>query len=305
MEYELKVLNDQFSIPGALSFDMLPGKIAGAIIKNNFGSTVITLAGAHVMSYCPHGEREVLWSSPVSVYEISDAMRGGIPICWPWFAYQGMDTDRAKIHGFARLQSFRVSRARAIDNDATELGLFTNDTPATRRLWPHAFQFNVSITLGQTLRITWTARNPGSQPYTYTGALHPYFAVSNVHDLTLHGLDGADFLDKNAGFQRKTQAGVVRFPGEVDNVYLDTTTDMAIEDPGYRRTIYLRKTGSRTSVVWNPGDGDAKMPDVGPRQHRNFVCVEAANAAEDVVTVAPGAEAQLGMDINVRPWGEP
>jgi glucose-6-phosphate 1-epimerase len=102
--------------------------------------------------------------------------------------------------------------------------------------------------------------------------------------------------------QRKPQTGPIRFPGRIDNVYLDTTTDIALEDPGFQRTIHLRKSGSRTSVVWNPDDDDTSILDVGEGQHQFFVCVESANAASDTVIVEPGGEAQLGMEIKIEHW---
>ena len=279
--------------------------MAAAVVNNRFGAAVVTLAGAHVMSYRPHGGRETMWASPSAAYELSNAMRGGIPLCWPWFADHPQDPQRLPIHGFARTQVFTVRETRVLAGGGTGLVLATCDSPTTHALWPHAFELEVTITLEGSLRVGWAARNPGSQPYTTTGALHPYFAVSNVHDLTLHGLEGTQYLDKYDDNRRKPQPGPVTFPAGIDNVYLDTIADLAIEDPGLRRTIRLRKSGSRTSVVWNPDRDDAAMPDVGVGQHPYFVCVEAANAATDTVTVEPGGEARLGMEIEIETWREP
>ncbi len=302
MDADLYELNKRFCIPGHVSFHEAPGKMAAAIINNRFGAAVITLAGAHVMSYRPHGGREMLWTSPTAAYEISNAMRGGIPICWPWFAYQDQDPQSATLHGFARRQVFTVVETRVLSGGGTLLRLVASNSPATYAEWLHLFQLTVTITLSQSLHLAWSARNLGSQPYTYTGAFHPYFAVSNVHNLILHGLEGSAYLDKNEQFQRKMQSGKVTFPGPIDRVYLETTANLAIEDPGFLRTIFLRKAGSRTSVVWNPGQEDANIPDVGAGQHQYFLCVEAANAADDRVTVEPGGEVGLEMDLHVETW---
>ncbi len=307
MDADLHLLNEKYSIPSHISFHEAPGGMAAAVINNRFGTAVITLAGAHVMAYRPHGGRETLWTSPGAAYELSNAMRGGIPLCWPWFAYQSVDVDPQvmPIHGVARTQVFSVSETRVLAGGGTLLRLSAQDTPQTRELWPHGFQLELEVSLQHSLRVEWTARNPGSEPYIYTGALHPYFAVSNVHDLTLRGLEDTQYLDKYGDDQLKLQTGAVTFPGGIDNVYLDTTADLEIEDPGFERTIHVRKTGSRTTVVWNPDDDDASMPDVGAGQHPYFVCAEAANAAADIITVEPGSEACLGMEIEVEAWRKP
>lgn len=257
------------------------------------------------MSYRPRGNHEVLWGSPSAAFEISNAMRGGIPVCWPWFADHHVDPIGMPIHGIARTQRFNVIATRMLTDGGVQVCLAIEDSPATLPLWPYAFKLDVTITVSSFLSVEWTAHNPGDRPYHYTGALHPYFFVSNVRDLTLHGLEGTDYLDKYDQNRRKHQDGPVSFHASIDNVYVSTTSDMAIEDPGFRRTIHLRKHGSRTSVVWNPGLDDAAMPDVGAGQHPFFVCVEAANAANDVVTVMPGEQGKLGMEIECENWKQP
>jgi glucose-6-phosphate 1-epimerase len=302
MDSDLHSLNEQFSIPEHLSFHEAPGGMAAAVVNNRFASALITLAGAHVMSYRPHGGREVLWTSPSAAWEMSNAMRGGIPVCWPWFALHPIDPNGLPIHGVVRTQLFQVLETRVLSSGATLLRLSARDAAQTRELWPHAYQLEVAITVGESLTVEWTARNPGHTGYDYTGALHPYFAVSNVHDLTLRGLEGLDYLDSNDGMKRKTQSDPVTFPAGIDNVYLDTAAEMVIEDPGFQRTLRLRKSGSRTSVVWNPYTDDAASADVGAGQHRIFVCAEAANAAQDIITVQPGDTASLSLEIIVEKW---
>jgi glucose-6-phosphate 1-epimerase len=204
------------------------------------------------------------------------------------------------MHGLVRTRLWSVTAASALADGSTELRMALHDSPETRAVWPHEFELEMVISVGKQLRVEWLARNPGSQPYTYTGAFHPYFAIRDIADITIHGLEQTDYLDKPDAFRRKTQPGALKFAGEVDRIFLNTTSEILIADPGLGRTIHIAKEHSRTTVVWNPGDKDARMEDVGAGQHRHFVCVEAANAAEDVVTVAPGGEARLGMLI----WSE-
>lgn len=298
----LHTLNEQFALPNQLSFHTGPGNLPTVVINNAYAAATLSLAGAHLMTYRPHGGREVLWSSPSAAYQLSNEMRGGIPICWPWFAEHPRHPDDLPIHGLVRTLPFGVTAARLIEDGGTQISLVAGDTPATLAVWPHAFEFAVTITVGPSLHIEWAARNVGQQPFQYTGALHPYFAVENVRDVTVSGLENTDYLDKYDDNRPKTQRGPVRFHTGVDNLYLNTRRDMAIDDPGYRRTIHLRKKGSRTSVVWNPAEDDATLPDVGAGKHPYFVCVEAANAADEVISVQPQQEIQLGLEIECKSW---
>jgi len=295
-------LNQGFAISEHICFCPLPNQLSGAVINNRYGAALVSLEGAHVMSYRPHAGREVLWQSPAAAFELSPAMRGGIPVCWPWFAYEAHDPARDPIHGIVRTQSFRVVQTLALPDGATRLLMLTSHTQDSLVFWPHEYEFLVEITLGESLSVECIARNPGSSSFSYTGALHPYFSVSNVHDLTLRGLEQTSYLDNLAGLSQKFQPGPVTFPAGIDNIYLNTTADMTIEDPGFQRSIVLRKTGSRTSVVWNPYQDDAGSADIGAGQHINFLCVEAANASDDVVVVSHGDEKRLGMQIKVENW---
>jgi D-hexose-6-phosphate mutarotase len=174
------------------------------------------------------------------------------------------------------------------------------DTPDTRSLWAHEFELEVNIHLGSSLLVEWTARNPGSTLYTYTGALHPYIRVADSSQVILYGLEGTDYLDYNDHLRHKHQPGPVTFTQPIDNIYINTSSDLQILDPEFKREITIRKIGSHTTVVWNPGSEDAGMPDVGAGEHIHFICVEAANAEEDVIQVGPAVEARLGMEFIVK-----
>jgi D-hexose-6-phosphate mutarotase len=301
MDAELQRLNDLYAIPGQVCFQAGPGGLLMAVINNAHARGTMTLAGGHVLDYTPHGSQPVLWVSPNACYTVGKAMRGGVPVCWPWFGAHPDDPQAKPMHGLVRTLLWQVTAARALPGGETQVCMSVSETEATRAAWDHPFSLELRATFGPRLRVEWSARNPGSQAFTYTGALHPYFAVSDVTRVSVRGLEGFDYLDKVEGFRRKTLPGAVTFTGEVDRVFLDTLSEMRVEDPGWRRAIRIAKQGSRTSVVWNPHEKDAASPDLGAGQHRRFVCAEAANAFEDSVTVAPGGEARLGMEI----WTEP
>lgn len=300
MDSALQHLNQQFAIPGQLAFEAGPGGFLMAVINNAHASATMTLAGGHVMSYAPTGQHPVLWVSPNASWTLGQAMRGGVPVCWPWFALHPTDPRGKPLHGLVRTMLWEVKSTRALPDGSTEVVMETSNTPETLAIWPHAFALEVTATFGPRLRVAWSARNTGAEPFEYTGALHPYYAVSDIADIRIHGLDGTDYLDKNDALKRKTQHGPLRITEPIDAIFLDTTAELVVEDPGLRRKLHIAKRGSHTSVVWNPYEKDAQMPDVGAGQHQHFFCAEAANAAQDTVTVAPGEAGHLMMEIWVE-----
>jgi D-hexose-6-phosphate mutarotase len=298
MDAEIRTLNTQYAIPEQLSFQADPHGQVSAMIKNEYAEATVSLFGAQVMSFKPVGEADVLWVSQNQVVLNASGMRGGIPVCWPWFAAFPIENPREKpFHGLVRVMPWMVAGSRACPDGATELRLVVRDTAKTLEIWPHAFELEAVITVGQKLCVEWIARNPGSESYDYTGALHPYFRISDIRSITIHGLENTSYLDKTDQYARKTQPGPLQITKETDGIFLDTTSEILIQDPGLERTIHIAKEGSRTTVVWNPDGKDSLMPDVGAGQHRYFVCAEAANAAQDVVSVPPGDEKRLSMTI--------
>lgn len=297
MDADLQLLNKVHAVPEHVSFHAGPNNLITAVINNAHAQAAVTLHGAHVMFFQPHGDEKVLWESPYAAHDISAAMRGGIPICWPWFASHPSNPRNKPHHGFVRNMLWTLTGCSACPDGSTELRMAVRDTPATREIWPHVFELEAIITVGRKLRIEWVARSLKGSGFSYTGALHPYFYVSDIRAITIRGLEQTDYLDKTEQYQRKTQAGPLQIVEEFDGIFLDTTAEITIQDPGFGRTIHCRKEGSRTTVVWNPDQKDRLMPDVGEGQHRNFVCVEPANAAEDVIAVGPGEEGRLAMII--------
>jgi glucose-6-phosphate 1-epimerase len=173
---------------------------------------------------------------------------------------------------------------------------------ATRAQWPHASEALSIVTVGRTLDIELVTRNTGSSAITVGDAFHTYFEVSDIRHCAIHGLGNCPYLDKVDGGKSKQQVGAVTIGEEVDRIYLDSTADVLIDDPGFRRRIRVSKRGSRSSVVWNPWTGKAaKMGDFGPNGYLNMVCVESTNAADDVVSIPAGGEHRLWVRYGVEP----
>ena len=297
---DLQSLNETFAITDQIAFANGPGGLIVADVRNRHASAMVSLHGAHVLTFQPHGQQPALWRSARSIYQAGKAIRGGIPICWPWFGPHPTDASKPA-HGFARTSLWRVLATAALANGATQILLRLHDSDATAALWPHTFDVRAVITVGPQLRVELIMRNPGASAYTCSGALHSYFSISDIGAIKIDGLDGGDYLDKVDGGQRKTQAGPITFGGEVDRVYLNTDATCTIDDPGVARRVTVAKTGSRTTVVWNPWlDKARRLADFGDEEYRGMVCIETANADGDSVTIAPGGEHRLAAVIGVE-----
>lgn len=300
MNHSLSALDERFGLPGLLSFQEGPGGLPVAQVSAPGGSAVISLSGGHVMTWHPAGEKPVLWLSGYAKFAPGKSIRGGIPVCWPWFGPHATDST-FPAHGFARTSPWHVVSAEAM-GDSVVLVLELDQSDATRALWPHDCHAGLRITVGRELRLELATENRGNGALVISEALHTYFAVSDIRRVPVLGLAGCAYVDKVDGGQRKTQDGAIVIGGEVDRVYVDTDSDCLIEDAGLGRRIRISKTGSGSTVVWNPWIAKAeKMGDFGPDGHLGMVCVESGNALENAVTVAPGVTHVLTAVYSVEP----
>ncbi len=285
---DLNALNQRFSISGHLSFKEGPGGLIVAEIINARAEAVIALQGAHVMTYQPRGQEPVLWLSKFAKFAPGKSIRGGVPVCWPWFGPHLSETNYPA-HGYARTVMWEVLETAAVNDGDTQIKFGLAETESTRSQWPHSSPVQLIVTVGNTLSVELVTNNNGSTPLVIGEALHTYFNISDVADMAILGLEKTEYLDKVTDFSSKHQEGAIRIESEVDRVYLNTEADCLIEDRGFKRRIRIAKKSSRSTVVWNPWTEKAdKMGDFGPEGHRGMVCVETANALENVVTLAPG-----------------
>lgn len=237
-------------------------------IENDLAEAVVTLHGCHVVSFAPRGSREVLWVSGKSYFADGKPIRGGIPVCWPWFGGAGQPA-----HGLARLSQWIQTGVTEKENGETVLNLAFVPKQAD-----FAFLLaNIRITVGKSLTVELKTTNNGEEDYKMSEALHTYFSVSKIEEISITGLDGVaytDTLDKT----EKVQQGDIVFTAETDRVY-HTGNAAKIVDPEFCRTILVEKSGSNSTVVWNPWiEKSKKMADYGDEEYHEMVCVEAANA---------------------------
>ena len=272
-------------------------------IKNKHASAAISLQGAHLLSWLPANEKQsVIWLSEAAKFAPGKSVRGGIPVCWPWFGAHASHADYPA-HGFARTTLWQIVSATPLDTGETQI-TFKLDTRELDNtiytMWPQPTVVEYCLTIGRSLILELTTTNHSDQAMTLGQALHTYFAVDDIVQTTVEGLDGKAFLDKPQNFARKTQTGPVTFSAEVDRIYLDTPNNVVINDS--KRKITISKQGSRSTVVWNPWKAVAeKMGDLGRDGYQKMLCVESANAAEDVVSIQPGNSHTLHVEYEIEP----
>jgi D-hexose-6-phosphate mutarotase len=266
-----------------------PGGLERLVLRADEGEAHVFLHGGHVSHFLPRGERPVLWMSRESRFEAGKPIRGGVPVCFPWFGPKA-GAPEAPLHGYARVLPWAVAEV-VLEADGSLRAVLELSAEATARGgFPHELSLSLSVTVSRSLRLALAVRNQDEAPARFEAALHSYFAVSDVRHVRVSGLEGRGFVDKTAaGARRGSEPGPIAIAAETDRVYLGADGSVTIDDPGWGRRIVIAKTGSATTVVWNPWIAKAKaMPDFGDDEWTGMLCVETANAMDDAVTLAPG-----------------
>jgi glucose-6-phosphate 1-epimerase len=271
-------------------FEAGQGGLIRTVLSSPASEAHVYLHGAQVTHFGRAGQPPLLFLSNKSLFQRDKAIRGGVPICFPWFGPRAGDKD-APMHGFARLCEWTVESVEAAGAAATSITLGLRDSEETRKLWPHAFAARYTVTAGETLGLELIVTNTGKSEFTFEEALHTYFAVSDVKNVTVEGLGGVDYIDKTDGGATKTQGGKpIRIVEETDRVYLNTTGACTVVDPGQRRRIVVSKENSEATVVWNPWIAKARaMADFGDEEWPKMLCVETCNVGVTSVSLSPGA----------------
>ncbi|WP_049722187.1 D-hexose-6-phosphate mutarotase [Gilvimarinus polysaccharolyticus] len=263
-----------------------------ALLRVNTPKCRATLAlnGAQLMSFTPNDGAELLWVSPQCNFSPNASLRGGIPLCLPWFGPHPSDHSRPK-HGIARTQTWELSTAYLDEQGSAVLQLCLNHTADA--LFEYDFSAQLSLTLGDTLALELALTNQSSRAFNASWVMHTYFAVSDITQVRIEGLDGCEYSDKVKAGERFIQSGPIRFTGELDRVYENIQQPVTLNDASRR----LQVTGDKSPsvVVWNTGpELAANIGDIGAGNHVGYVCVERGACLNDSWTMAPG-ETRLGQ----------
>ncbi len=297
----LAELNARFGIGEQLKFIDGPNGLIFAEIDNALGTSYICLQGAHITTFRPKDQVEpVIWVSKFAKFAPGKSIRGGAPVCWPWFGPHATEAGFPG-HGFARTVMWEVTHTSALPGGETEITLALLENEQSRTQWPHKSRVELNVIVGNSLKASLNTTNLGDSPIQIGEALHTYFQISDIEAVQVTGLENTTYLDKVGEPTRRTQSGAVTFSGEVDRVYVNTETTCYIVDPAYERRIRIAKSGSRSTVVWTPWEEKAdKMGDFGPDGWRQMVCVESVNALENVVSIAAGDTHRMSVEYSAE-----
>lgn len=258
----------------------------------------VYLHGAHVTSWKPrHQQENVLFLSEKSQFKSDKAIRGGVPICFPWF---GPHPDGLPQHGFARTRTWELETITEED-DAIVVELSDRADEKSRPLWPFEFVARHRIVFGNTLKMELTVENADDKPFRFEEAQHSYFRVGEIQKVTIAGLEGVAYPDQANSGASVVQSGVIEFAGEVDRAYIDTDHTIKLIDPSLNRRIAIVKSNSQSTVVWNPWIQKASaLPDLGPDQWKQMVCIETCNIRSNAINIAPGESHTMTTEITVE-----
>jgi glucose-6-phosphate 1-epimerase len=295
---QLAELERRFGIPAIAHVCQGNGGLPRVTISGSHGRGEMYLHGAHVTSWRPSAHDEVLFLSTKSRWQEGYAIRGGIPICFPWFRTKA-DDPQAPPHGFVRTRLWQLESIVESD-DGVVVTMFTESDEQSRRWWPAEFRLAHRATFGSELRLELVCSNTGTTRLRFEEALHTYNRVADVANLHLQGLDGARFRDNTDSNKEKRQLHDIVVASQMDNAFLDTRSAVDLVDPELRRRIRLEKANSLTTVVWNPWrEGSARMQDLSDGEWRRFLCVEASNIMESAVTLEPGEKHTITAVLSV------
>ena len=307
---QMQQLYQQFGELPGITIELHRDLLAISITNDRADATVF-LQGAQLSHFQPKDQQHpVIWCSPDCEYKSGQSLRGGIPVCWPWFGdasrnpepvQQLIGSEPAPAHGIARNQLWNLDNIEIINTGHTRLTLSLN--VENEPLWPQHCQLQLTMEISQQLELRWKVSNLSQQALAFSGALHSYFAINNTQQLTVTGLEALPFIDCMDQWQTKTEPAAVCIDQEIDRIYQGTNNKtISLVDTGWQRVINITSQGSNSAVLWNPWIEKAKRLSQFPDDaYQSMLCLETANAAEDFVTLDAGDTHQLTLTISIDP----
>ncbi len=297
--YNAVQLNERLGFQDELVFRIADHGALIADVSNPEGRGSVALQGAQVLTWAPTGGEPVIWLSRDASFKTGKSLRGGAPVCWPWFGPHEEDPSKPA-HGFARDLDWEVAETATVSG-STRILMRLVPGEKQRAMWPFEAVLTLAIDMGARLRLELTTQNRGTETFELTQAIHTYFHVGDIDSVRVGGLEGCDYIDKVGAERIRRQEGPIAIDREVDRIYLGCPGDAVIVDRSLGRRIRVSKKGSSSYVVWNPWIGkSATLGDMGVDGYRKMICVETTNAATDLVLLEPGETYRLATEYSVE-----
>ncbi len=262
------------------------------LVNTGLCNAVISLQGAHLLEFAPKGSESLLWVSPNCDFTPGAALRGGVPLCLPWFGPHPKDPQKPK-HGFARNQLWQLGETHLMNDGSVELEfLFVSEA---NEHFPYDFSTELRLILGKSASMELTVNNTDSEAFQFSWAMHNYYKISDLKQTKVLGLANKKYRDNLEGLIEKQQQGDVSFPGAVDRVFPDIQASIGI-DLGNGTRIDITHENCPSVVVWNPGsEAAAKIADIGTGQDAFYICVERGAVMQEAWHLPAGSSATAKM----------
>lgn len=289
------------ALPESVRLEAGRGGLRRLRIATDLAEAEIYLHGAHITHFQPRGQNPVLFMSQQSYFEPGKPIRGGVPVCFPWFGPR-KDGRPGPAHGFARLLEWELTSVIPSPSGELEINLTFASTAATKRDWDGDFRVDYRFRIGTALGMEFNVTNTGPTALAIEEALHTYLAVSDVRQVSIDGFAGTQYSERITTPRLVTEGPApVRITAETDRIYLNTQTTCTVHDPGWQRRLIVEKTGSNTTVLWNPWVAKSKaMPDFGDDEWPGMLCIETCNVSDYALRLEPGRTHQLTARVSTR-----
>ncbi|MBU2895439.1 D-hexose-6-phosphate mutarotase [Vibrio hepatarius] len=265
-------------------------------ITHDKATAGISLHGGHLVSYKPAGKKDLIWISEKAVFDGKAALRGGIPVCWPWFG-----RIASPAHGFARTTEWSLTQHREDAHGVIiELGL--SPSQKSLEIWPFQFDARLIIEIGDELKLTLDITNTDVKPWRFSAALHSYLNVSDVRDTIITGA-GSEYEDNLQNQLRCIGHDPLQLTDTIDRVYIHPDLQICLKDIGYKRQLIIENQGHNSAVLWNPWrQGSADLNDMADDGYLTMMCIESslhASSLEEGKELQPGDNHQLSTKLSI------
>lgn len=269
------------------------------------GNAAVALQGAQVLQYQRTGARPLLWLSDQAAYQRGQSLRGGIPVCWPWFGdlarnphkiRDQFSSEKPPAHGLVRGENWLLESV-ATDDDSTRVVL--RYPGSAHDGLSASVDVRLEVRVGDTLQLTLSTHNRSDNEFVFSQALHTYFAISDIHQVKTLGLENGRYIETLENWKEKIQHGAVEFHGETDRIYCDAPELIRIHDAPWQREIHIRSQSSKSAVLWNPWiEKSKRLSQFAPDAWQHMLCIETANVLDDSITLRPGTSFSLSVEIS-------